>query len=76
MYEIYHAITGRKTYVVCSGSMVETFMTADRHYKINKAHIRVHEAWVVNDTLYFENPHKKGQKRVWAAYTNRGDVQC
>lgn len=76
MYEIYHAIIGRKTYVVCSGTMMETFKAADRHYRINKDYIRVRNAWIINDELYFENPHKKGQKKVWAAYTNRGDAQC
>ena len=70
MYEVYKAIHSRKTYLVFEPGTKGTDMRklANLHYKTKSESIDIQRAWIFNDGLYFEYPHKKKAKIRWIAY--------
>ena len=65
-YTVYKAIKGRKHYLVFPGEWVSADMVraAGRYFRCSEKHIAIEEGWTLNDELYFEDPHKKGSKKV------------
>lgn len=74
MFEIWKAINGRKSYIV-GGSSWRVYMPlvsyAKRYFKVSREKIIIRQAWVYNDELYLENPHKRRVREVTVAYLKR-----
>ena len=68
-YELFIGKTkqGRDKKYFVSKYMSVANNAAKRTLKVTEAHILIQESWTVGDDLYFNNPHKRGQKKVWAA---------
>lgn len=69
MYEVYIGKTeqGRNRSYFVDKDMAVANKAAKRTLKVAEDHILIEVAWTVGDDLYFNNPHKRGQKKVWAA---------
>jgi len=68
-YEVFVGKTSKnrnKSYFVAKDMSVAN-KAAKRSLKVTEDHILIQVAWTVGDDLYFNNPHKRGQKKVWAA---------
>lgn len=74
MFEIYKAINGRKTYIV-GESKLRTYPQlvsyAKRYFKVSRERLIIRQAWVYNDELYLEDPHKRRARQVTIAYIKR-----
>ena len=74
MFEIWKAINGRKTYIV-GESKLRTYehlvSYAKRYFKVSRERLIVRQAWVYNDELYLEDPHKRRTRQVTIAYLKR-----
>ena len=70
MYEVYKAINSRKTYLVFEPGTkgLDMKKLANLHYKTKSESIEIQRAWIFNDVLYLEDPHKKKAKIRWIAY--------
>lgn len=70
MYAVYKAIHSRKTYLVFEPGTKGTDMKklANYHYKTKPELIVIQRAWLFNDELYLEDPHRKKSKLRWIAY--------
>ena len=42
--------------------------TATKFFHCSSTHIWITTGWICNDLLYFDDPHKKGKKKVLIAY--------
>lgn len=74
MFEVWKAINGRKSYLVAISGKVrasELYDSARKYFKASADNINVHLAWVYNDELYLENPHKSKAKIRLVAYLKR-----
>ena len=56
-----------KSYFVASWLSDASYM-AYKALKVTARHIMVRRAWLVGDDLYFEDPHIRGQIKVYAGY--------
>ena len=71
MFEIYKSIEGRKkTFLVFDGTAnpVAAFKASAKFFKVSMKHIGYKLCWILNDELYFENPHKENAKRKFAFF--------
>lgn len=70
MFEIYKSIKGRKTYLVFAGTeKADTaYEAAKKYFRVAEHHLSVNQCWILNDDLYFEDPHKKAAKKKIAIY--------
>lgn len=72
--EKYKALKGRKVYLVFdykrAGSWDYEYI-AKNYFKASRRDITFDIGYVYNDELYFENPHRKGAKKVIYAYQDR-----
>lgn len=71
MYEIYTSTEGKKkTYLVFDEpiALTEAELIAAKFFKVSKNHIGWDVCWILNDELYFENPHKKAAKKKVAIF--------
>ena len=68
MYEVYKSLKGKKHYLVFKSKFVsqDNVTAATRYFRCSEKNIYIQEGWILNDELYFENPHKKGSKKVYA----------
>lgn len=71
MFEIYKAIKSRKTYLVSDGKACDLFQDAKKHYKCAVNRIALKECWILNDELYFKDPHNKKAKIHYVAYLKK-----
>ena len=74
MIEIWKAINGRKTYLVAISGKVwasELNACARKYFKVSSDKIQIRMAWIYNDELYLENPHKSKAKIRLVAYLKR-----
>jgi hypothetical protein len=73
MIEIWKAIGGRKTYIVASRAEdpYELGIYARRYFRSAADKITIQQAWIYNDKLYLEDPHKSKAKRRLVAYLKR-----
>ena len=68
--EVYKAEDGRTFIVVDKTfSKEEAVKEANKHFKVKKDELKICEAYVRNDTLFFEA--SKGKKKVWAIWHER-----
>lgn len=70
MFEVYIGKTAQgrnKSYFVANNSFT-AIDAAKKTLKVTTAHIFVRYGWVIGEDLYFKNPKRKGQKKVWVAY--------
>ena len=68
-YEVFYGKTSQgrqKSYFVATNK-ITALKAAKKKLKVAVHRIIVSEAWILNDSLYFYNPKRKGQKKVWAA---------
>ena len=67
--EVFVGITeqGRKKSYFVAKDQTTALGNAKKALKVATYHILVEVAWIVGDYLYFTNPKKKGQKKVFAA---------
>lgn len=73
MFEVWKAINGRKSYIV-AGTSVHVYdlsKYARRFFKVSADRISIHQAWIYNDELYLEDPHKSKAKTRLVAYLKR-----
>lgn len=70
MYEVYKFLNSRKTCLVFEPGTRGADMKklANLHYKSKSESIEIQRAWIFNDVLYLEDPHKKKAKIRWIAY--------
>lgn len=75
MIEIYKSEGKRqKTYLVSTGkNRFETFDAMKRYFHKSENQLKVGPVWIIGKDLYLENPHKRGQKKTWAAWIRRKD---
>lgn len=71
--EIYEGITekGRKKKYLVTDAMADYIKTveyAKKFFKCSEAHITVEPAYTYRDGLYFEDPMKRGTKKVTVVY--------
>lgn len=73
MVEVWKAINGRKSYIVASRGEdpYELGIYARRYFKSAADKITIQQAWIYNDELYLEDPHKSKAKRRLVAYLKR-----
>ena len=74
-YEVFVSKTRQnrtKKYIV-SKTMGDAIRAGMKVFKASDNHILCQVAWKVGDSLYFEEPHKKRQKKVYAASYCRYD---
>lgn len=68
-YEIFYGMTSQnrtKSYFVAK-DRITALKAAKIHLKVAICRIIVSEAWILDGSLYFNNPKRRGQKKVWAA---------
>lgn len=71
MFEIYTSIEGRKkTFLVFEGTEKPdvAFAAARKFFRVAEHHIAYRVCWILNDELYFEDPHKKTAKKKFAFF--------
>ena len=70
MFEIYKSTEGRKTFLVFSGlEKPETaYKASAKFFRVSEDHIGFKTCWILNDELYWEDPHKKAAKRKVASF--------
>lgn len=71
MYEIYQTIEGRKkTFLVFDGKEKPdaVFTAAKKYFRVAEHHLAITTCWILNDDLYFEDPHDKKAKKMVALY--------
>jgi hypothetical protein len=61
--EVYKALNSRKVYLVFNRSEHTLIRESTKYFKVSKKDLLLREAYLYNDELYFENPHKKGTKK-------------
>ena len=74
MYEIYQTIEGRKkTFLVFDGKEKPdaVFTAAKKYFRVAEHHLAITTCWILNDELYFEDPHDKKAKKMVALYWNK-----
>lgn len=73
MFEVWKAINGRKSYIVARTSVAAYDLSkyARRFFKVSADRISIHQAWIYNDELYLEDPHKSKAKARLVAYLKR-----
>ena len=73
MFEIYKSIEGRKTFLVFSGLEKPdvAFAAAKKFFRVAEHHLEVKVCWILNDELYWEDPHKKTAKRKVAIFCKK-----
>jgi len=72
--EKYKALKGRKVYLVFEYKKTGSWdieNAAKNYFKASIRDILFDVGYVLNDELYFENPRKKGTKKVIYAVQNR-----
>lgn len=71
--EKYKAFNSRKVYLVFNYPVkVETMRKAStKYFKVSIKDLLERVAYLYNDELYFENPHKKGTKKCIAVESVR-----
>ena len=64
---------GRKTYLVFYATSLNFYImyAARKRFHCTEEHLEVATGYVVKDELYFDNPHKKSQKRVLVIHYQR-----
>lgn len=69
-FEIYKAIKGRRTYLVFAKHVIgwDATKMAMKHFKVSKYAIVLDSAWILNNELYFENPHSEKAVKRYVAY--------
>lgn len=68
MFEIYKSIVGRKTYIVSTERITDVLKYAKKYFKVAASRIICHQAWIIDEDLYLENPHNRQAHKVWVAY--------
>ena len=72
MYERFVGITKQnrtKTYITAD-SLQNVLTGAKKILKLSSKHLFIQRGWVVDEELYFKNPKRNGQLKVWvASYT-------
>lgn len=74
MFEVWKAINGRKSYIVGESTLrkyVPLVSYAKRYFKVSREKLIIRQAWVYNDGLYLEDPHKRRARQVTIAYLKR-----
>ena len=74
MFEIYKTTEGRKkTYLVFNGhcNFSKAIACAKKFFKVSEDHIDSDGCWILNDELYFEDPHKKNAKKMIAFFWHK-----
>lgn len=77
MFEIWKAINGRKSYIVAKTPNVDALSIfslsafSKRYFKVSAKKITIQQAWIYNDELYLEDPHKSKAKKRLVAYLKR-----
>lgn len=73
MFEIWKAINGRKSYIVADRGVhpYELGIYARRFFKVSADKIIIQQAWIYNNELYLEDPHKSKAKARLVAYLKR-----
>ena len=68
-YEVFVGKTekGRNKSYFVAKTMLEARKAAQKILKVTTYNIMIQVAWTIGDDLYFKNPKRKGQKKVWAA---------
>ena len=68
-YELYEGKTaqGRKKSYFVAKDYDTALKAARKVLKVPTYRILVEVAWTIGEDLFFKNPHKKGQKKVYAA---------
>ena len=69
MFEVYIGKTaqGRKKSYFVAKDQITALKAARKVLKVPTYRILVEVAWTLGEDLYFTNPKKKGQKKVYAA---------
>jgi len=69
MFEIYISTTAKKHYLVFNlRARYEVIgKEAKKYFRCGYTNIVIEKGWVLDEALYFENPHKKGTRTVWVA---------
>ena len=69
MFEVYIGKTekGRRKSYFVANDQITALGAAKKTLKVPTYRILVEAAWTIGDSLYFTNPKRKGQKKVWAA---------
>ena len=44
-----------------------------RYFHKSENQLKVGPVWIIGEDLYLEDPHKRGQKKTWAAWIRRKD---
>lgn len=68
-YEVYIGLTEqnrKKTYLVFDKAL--DLAQARKFFRCSLANLVYRTGYVLNDELYFNRPHKKGEKKVMVAY--------
>lgn len=71
MFEIYQTTEGRKkTYLVFKGTEHPdvAYKASAKYFKVSKNNIGFEKCWILNDDLYFEDPHNKKAKVKFAFF--------
>lgn len=59
----------KKAYIVAD-SLQEVLNSGKKFLKLSSKHLFIQRGWVLDEELYFKNPKRKGQHKVWvASYT-------
>ena len=66
MFEIYASTTGRKHYLIFNNSTKydQLIKEGRKYFRCGEKNLEIEKGWILNDELFFENPHKKGSKTV------------
>ena len=64
--EKYKALNSRKVYLVFDYSENTLIRESTKYFKVSQKDLLLHEAFIYNNELYFENPHKRGTKKCIA----------
>ena len=67
MFEIYTST--KKHYLVFNicARYEDIEKEAKKYFRCGYKNIVIEKGWVLDEALYFENPHKKGTRTVWVA---------
>lgn len=71
--EKYKALNSRKVYLIFDASMMSDEITeqSKKYFKVSERDLDGYLAYLYNNELYFENPHKRGTKKCIAVESKR-----